>query len=252
MPTPTPKKGENAIAKRLRSLGLGKQAEAIEEHIEGIGDALNKARVLKKNVRSNRVEKAMLDGLYADIDKLITRHLGAENPTLRDEIVATVLSSAMATSEPEAEADMAEDIADADLDEVMTEEMAMEEDEDVELIEEEKMGKRMYKKEYTDLRKDIGTIATAQNQTNEAFGGLVTEMANIAEAISLLAPVIQELQADNKIIKAKMTSVSKRASQADETRLSSTIAEIVKQASGGDEYVIDPVLKIPVKKESVK
>lgn len=232
------------LADTLKKMGLKKEAEEIEEKLQGLGDTLDKARVLKKNVQAGRVEKAMLDGLYADIDKLMTRHLGEVKPELRDEIVATVLSSAMAQTTATDEAMSDEEVMDADLDEVMETEMMVDEDEELVEVEE---GNMKYKKEFTNLRDEIRTVAKSLNEHNGALGGFATEFATMAETIGLLAPVIETLQKEVSDIKKKMSTAPRRASQAPETRMSDTIAEIVKQ-SGDDEYEIDPILKVPVRK----
>jgi len=243
------KKDKGFLADTLRRLGLGKQADEIEKKLQGLGDELDKAKIIKKNVRKGNVTKAMLDGLYADIDKLIMRHLGAENTALRDEIVATVLSSAMA----ETPADEPMDKVDTEsLDEVMVEEMADEDMVEDDTVLEEEMMKRN-KKEYDALRADLQTVAKAVNELTSAFGGLVTELVPMAEAVTDLAPLMKEagaittLQNEVKSIKAKMAGASRRASESSETRVSDTLAEIVKQA-GDEQIVIDPVLKIPVVK----
>ena len=236
------------LANTLKRMGLSKeQSEEIEEKLQGLGDTLDKARVLKKNVQAGRVEKAMLDGLYADIDKLMTRHLGEVKPELRDEIVATVLSSAMAQTTATDEAMTEDEMMDADLDEVMETEMMADEDEELVEVEE---GNMKYKKEFIDLREDIRTVAKSLNEHNGALGGFATEFATMAETIGLVVPIIQDLQTKVQGIEKKMSTAPRRASQAPETRMSDTIAEIVKQSGDGDEYELHPTLRIPVRKES--
>lgn len=243
------KKDKGFLADTLRRLGLGKQADEIEKKLQGLGADLDKAKIIKKNVRTNNVTKAMLDGLYADIDKLIMRHLGAENTALRDEIVATVLSSAMAESTP---SDEMEDVETESLDEVMTEEMMDGEEMEDEAVMEEEMMKRD-KKEYNALRADLQTVAKSVNELTSAFGGFITEVVPMMEVVSELAPLakeapaIAELQKQVKSIQAKMSSAPRKASESPETRVSDTLAEIVKQA-GDEQVVIDPILKIPVVK----
>lgn len=243
------KKDKGFLADTLRRLGLGKQADEIEKKLQNLGADLDKAKIIKKNVRTGNVTKAMLDGLYADIDKLIMRHLGAENTALRDEIVATVLSSAMAESTP---TDDMEDVETESLDEVMTEEMMDGEEVEEETVIEEEMMKRN-KKEYDALRADLQTVAKSVNELTSAFGGFITEVVPMMEVVSELAPLakeapaIAELQKQVKSIQAKMSSAPRKASESPETRVSDTLAEIVKQA-GDEQVVIDPILKIPVVK----
>lgn len=232
------------LANTLKRMGLSKeQSDEIEEKLQGLGDTLDKARVMKKNVQTGRVEKAMLDGLYADIDKLIMRHLGEEKPELRDEIVSTVLSSAMAQTTETDEAMTEDEIADADLDEVMETEMAMDEEETI--IEE--TDKMKYKKEFVGVRNEMREIAKAVNEHNGALGGFATEFANMAEAIGLLAPVIQDLQKKVNGIEKKMSSAPRRASQADETEITDpAVLEILKNQA---QPTIDPKWRVPVVSE---
>jgi len=243
-------KEKGFLADTLRRLGLGKQADEIEKKLQNLGADLDKAKIIKKNVRKGNVTKAMLDGLYADIDKLIMRHLGTENTALRDEIVATVLSSAMAESTPTDEP--MEEVDTESLDEVMTEEMMDGEEVEDETVIEEEMMKRN-KKEYDALRADLQTVAKSVNELTSAFGGFITEVVPMMEVVSELAPLakeapaIAELQKQVKSIQAKMSSAPRRASESTETRVSDTLAEIVKQA-GDEKVIIDPVLKIPVVK----
>lgn len=238
------------IANALRKMGKGKEADEIEEKLQGLGDALNKANIIQKNVRTGRVQKAMLDGLYADMEKVLNRHLGEVNEALRDELVATVLSSAMATSTEPTDTEEISEEEMAGLDEVMTEEM-MEDDEEI-MVEEN--AKKPMSKEYVAMRKEFGAVAKAVNEQNDMVAGIIGELVNMAEAITALTPLIQKadeittLQNTVKAMQSKLNSAPRSAVNSPNAEITSpAVLEILKSQT--TQYVKDPVLGIPLREE---
>jgi len=242
-------KNKGFLANLLRGQGKGNEADAIEAQLKKLGQLLDKAQVAQKNIGKGRVTKGVLEDTRENMRKVLTRLSDNVDEGLLDELLALAVAG---LSSPSTEADDA--IEYDEIDDIMLEdEEMMDEDEDedeekADYDEDDEEEKRRRRKEFVATQKSIGAIAKAVNEQNAMLNGLVGELVRMAETVSALAPLAQKaemlsaLQADVKGIKQKMSSASRRASQADETRVDDKVAETLKSQG----VILDPKWRVPV------
>lgn len=191
MPTPQPNKTTTRKGWLKRFLGNEGASEA-ERALADLESALDNANVTKKALRLV-AEKGVMESMQADMGKVLAKYVDAPAPELINEVIATVLSAMLPTSdEPMDEELMAEEEL---IDDGVTDEM---------IVSEEAKGEMA--KAYRETSAQLATVAKDVREQNESLAGLT-------ETFMLLAESLKGVRDDVSALKAKVNATPRRVTE---------------------------------------